>query len=323
MVRVPVTILGVLIVGVAVVGLVARYVPIGNEGLLVVAAASPYLMAGGPVGMILLGLGRQWMLTLLAACLCLVMIGIQLPRYVGAKASGVPTAAVRVMSSNLLYGRADPRSVVALARDFADVLVVQEMTPQAANGLSAAGLGETFPHRVIDPRDEAAGIGIWSRYPIHQAGSISGYTMPMLWARVAMPGVVAQPIVVAVHLAAPWVQPIEGWQHDLARLPSTLHELARDAGAGAVIVAGDLNTTFDMMPFRRLLNEGYRDAAEQAGAGLTRTFPNRRWSPPMLGIDHVLLHNGVATSARTVVVPDSDHRGLVVTVDVPLHPTAG
>lgn len=55
---------------------------------------------------------------------------------------------------------------------------------------------------------------------------------------------------------------------------------------------------------------------------MTRSYPNRRWRPPMLGIDHVLVHNCVATSARTVVVPESDHRGLLVTVDVPLDPTA-
>jgi endonuclease/exonuclease/phosphatase (EEP) superfamily protein YafD len=322
MVRVLVTVLGALAVGVAVVGLLARYVPIRNDGLLVLAAASPYLMAAGPVGVILLGLGRQWVPTALAVCLCVVVVGIQLPRYVGPETSGLPVAAVRVMSANLLYGRADPPAVVALARDSADVLVVQEMTPQAASGLSAAGLDDTFPHRVIDPRDGAAGIGIWSRYPIGESGSISGYVMPMLRARIRVPEVVSEPTVVAVHLAAPWVQPIERWQQDMARLPSTLYELARDAGAGAVIVAGDMNATFDMMPFRRLLSEGYRDAAEQAGAGLTRTYQNRRWRPPMLGIDHALVHNCVAISVRTLVVRESDHRSLLVTVDVPLDPTA-
>jgi endonuclease/exonuclease/phosphatase (EEP) superfamily protein YafD len=321
-VRVLVIVLGVLAVGVAVVGLVVRYVPIRNDGLLVVAAASPYLMAAGPGGMILLGLGRQWVPTALAVCLCVVIVGIQLPRYVGQETSGLPTAAVRVMSANLLYGQADPPAVVALARDSADVLVVQEMTPQAVSGLSAAGLDDTFPYWVIDPRDAAAGIGIWSRYPIRASGSISGYAMPMLIARIQVPEVVTEPTVVAVHLAAPWVQPIERWQQDMARLQSTLRELARDAGAGTVIVAGDMNATFDMMPFRRLLSEGYRDAAEQAGAGLTRSYPNRRWRPPMLGIDHVLVHNCLATSARTVVVRESDHRGLLVTVDVPLDPTA-
>ena len=318
-----VTVIGVLAVGVAVVGLVARYMPIRNDALLVVAAASPYLMAAGPVGMILLAIGRQWVPTVLAACLCVVMVGVQLPRYVGPKTGGPPAAAVRVMSANLRYGQADPHALVALARDSADVLVVQEMTPRAASGLSAAGVDDTFPHRVIDPRDQAAGIGIWSRFPIGESGSVGGYALPMLRARIRVPDVVIEPTVVAVHLAAPWVQPIELWQQDMARLQSALHELARDAGADAVIVAGDLNATFDMMPFRRLLSEGYRDAAEQAGAGLTRSYPSRPRRPPMLGIDHVLVHNCVATSARTVVVRKSDHRGLLVTVDVPLDLTAG
>ncbi len=323
MIRVLVIILGVLAVGVAVVGLVARYVPIRNDGVLVAAVASPYLMAAGPLGVILLTLARQWVLVVLAACLSVVLLGIQLPRYVGPETSGLPASAVRVMTANLLYGHADPRVLVALARDSADLVVVQEMTPQAANGLSAAGLDDTFPHRVIDPRDRAAGIGIWSRYPITESGAISGYALPMLSARIQVPAVVTDPSVVAVHLAAPWVQPIGRWLQDIERLPSTLREMARDGGAGAVIVAGDLNATYDMQPFRRLLSEGYRHAAEQAGAGLTFTFPNRRWRPPLIGIDHVLVHNCAATSARTVVVPGSDHRGLIVSIDIPLDPTAG
>ena len=88
--------------------------------------------------------------------------------------------------------------------------------------------------------------------------------------------------------------------------------------AGAVIVAGDLNSTYDMLPFRRLLADGYRDAAEQAGAGLSRTYPSRPWRRPMIGIDHVLLCNCAATSAPTVAVPGSDHRGLATIIDLPV-----
>jgi endonuclease/exonuclease/phosphatase (EEP) superfamily protein YafD len=321
MIRVLAIILGVLAVAVAVVGLASRYVPIRNNGLLVAAAASPYLMTAGPVGTILLGLGRQWVLMVLAASLTVVIIGIQLPHYIGTRTGAVPAATVRVMTANVLYGRADPRAVVALGRDCADVLVVQEMTPQLANGMSAAGLDETFPHRAIDPRARGAGIGIWSRHPITVSTAINGYALPMLSARIKVPGVVREPTVVAVHLAAPWVQPIGRWLQDIERLPSTLRELARDSGGSAVIVAGDMNATYDMQPFRRLLSDGYRDAAEQAGAGLTFTFPNGRRRPPMIGIDHVLVHNCVATSARTVVVPGSDHRALIVGVDIPLDPT--
>jgi endonuclease/exonuclease/phosphatase (EEP) superfamily protein YafD len=319
MFRVIATVLGVLAFGVGVTGLVSRYLPIKHASVLVVAAASPYLTGASLIAMILLAVGRQWVLTILAACLALVMVGVQMPRYLGPEKSAVPSAAVRVLSANLGLGQADPQALVLLARESADVLVVQEMTPAAANAISAAGLDSTFPHRAVDPRGTAAGIGVWSRYPIIESRSISGYAMPMLSARIRVPGVVTDPAVLAVHLAGPWPQPIGSWRQDIGLLPATLRQLARDAGAGAVIVAGDLNATFDMLPFRRLLGEGYRDAAEQAGAGMTRTYPGRR---PLLGIDHVLVYNCVATSARTVALPGSDHRGLVVTVDVPRDPTA-
>jgi endonuclease/exonuclease/phosphatase (EEP) superfamily protein YafD len=188
--------------------------------------------------------------------------------------------------------------------------------------MSAAGLDGVLPHRVIDPQPMAAGIGIWSRYPIAGVAAVGGYQMPMLSARIRVPGVRFDTTVLAVHLAAPWVQPLRWFGGDIEKLPSTLRGLADASGSGAVVVAGDLNATYDMRPFRRLLDEGYRDAAEQAGAGLTRTYPSRRWRPPVIGIDHVLVHNCDATSARTVVLPGSDHRGLVTTVEVPVDPTA-
>ena len=322
MIRVFATVLGVLAFGVATAGLASRYLPIGNEGLLVVAAASPYLAVAGLVAMILFVGARQWVLTILAAVLCLVMVGIQLPRYIGPEKTSVPGVAVRVVTANLGLGEADPLPVVTLARESADVLVLQEMTPAVAKAMSSAGLDAVFPHRVIDPRPQAAGVGIWSRYPIVESGHITGYAMPMLRGRIRVPGVRADPTVVAVHLAAPWVQPLNYFNKDIAAFPATLRELSKDAGSGAVIVAGDLNSTYDMLPFRRLLADGYRDAAEQAGAGLSRTYPSRPWRRPMIGIDHVLLYNCAATSARTVAVPGSDHRGLATTIDLPVDLTA-
>ena len=181
------------------------------------------------------------------------MLGIQLPRYVGAKASEVPTVRVRVMTANLGMGRADPWAA-ALARESADVLMLHEMTQEAANGQTSAGVDDMFPHRIIEPREMASGIGMWSRYPIVEAGAIGGFARPMLSGRLRLPGVVFDPTVVAVHFAAPWPQPIGAWRQDIARFPAVLQQLARDGGA--VIVAGDLNATLDMLPYRRLLKRG-------------------------------------------------------------------
>lgn len=322
MIRAFATVLGVLAFAVGAAGLVSRYLPVDNEVILVIVAASPYLTVAGGIAMILFVLARRWVLTILAAVLCVVMVGVQLPRFIGPEKAGVPSAAVRVVTANLGFGRADPGVVTELALSSADVLVIQELTPEAATGLSSAGLDETFPHSVLNPGNQAFGIGVWSRYPVVDSAHIEGYQMPMLRTRIQIPGVMFATTVLAVHLAAPWVQPLHYFRDDLARFPETLREVAREAGSGAVIVAGDLNSTIDMQPFRKFLALGYRDAGEQVGAGLTRTYPSKPWPTAMIGIDHVLVYNCVGSSVRTVELPGSDHRGLSTIIEVPVDPTA-
>lgn len=322
MIRVLATVIGVLALAVAAVGLLARYLPISNDVVLIIAAASPYLSAAGLAAMILFAVVRRWVLTIVAASLCAVMLIVLMPRFLGPEKSSVPSVSVRVLTANLALGKADPTAVVALARDSADVLVVEEMTPGLAAAMSAAGVDGVMPYRSIDPRYNAEGIGIWSRYPIVDSQPVTGYQLAMRIARIQVPRVVIATTVLAVHLAAPWVQPLQYFRDDIARLPTTLQAAARNAGSGAVIVAGDLNSTYDMRPFRRLLDEGYSDAAEQAGAGLTRSFPSGSWYGPVLGIDHVLVRNCTATAAQTVRVPGSDHRGLFTVIEIPVDPTA-
>lgn len=57
--------------------------------------------------------------------------------------------------------------------------------------------------------------------------------------------------------------------------------LAETAGLGAVIVAGDFNSTPDVQQFRDLLSNGYRDSVEQTGAWFAPTFPSRPALPPL------------------------------------------
>ncbi|WP_342746698.1 endonuclease/exonuclease/phosphatase family protein [Mycobacterium neglectum] len=188
MIRVFATVLGVLAFAVGAAGLVSRYLPIDNEVILVVAAASPYLAVAGVIAVILFAIARRWVLTILAAVLCVVMVGVQLPRFVGPERAGVPSVAVRVVTANLGFGLAHPGAVTELALSSADVLVIQELTSEAAARLSAAGLDERFPHSVLNPERQASGIGVWSRYPIVDSAHIEGYQMPMLRARIEVPG---------------------------------------------------------------------------------------------------------------------------------------
>ena len=324
MIRFLATVLGLLALAAAVVGLAVRYLPITEHPGLILAAAGPYLVTAAPVAVLLFVLGRRGLFTLLAVAVAAGSVWTYGPRYLEPAATATATAAVdvRVLTTNLGMGQADPAALVALARDNADVVAVQEITQQAADGLTAAGMDEVFPFRVVLPAPLASGIGLWSRHPIVNSGRMDGYSLPMLGARLRIPGVAVDTTVLSVHLAAPWPQPIGPWRHDIGMFPHTLREVGGSAGAGAVIVAGDFNATVDMAPFRNLLDEGYADAGAQAGAGLARTYPGSgRW-PPLLGIDHVLLRHCAATSARTVVVPGADHRGLLVRAQLPVDMTA-
>lgn len=322
MIRILATLMGLAALAVAMVGLGARHLPLSGHPTLILAAAAPYLAVAAPAAVLLLGFGRRYVLTLVAFAVTVAVVWVYLPRYQVPAASETTAVEVRVLTANLGMGQADPPAFVALADQTADVVAVQEMTQEAADGLSAAGMDTRFPYRVIAPAPMASGIGIWSRHPIVHSGRIDGYALPMVGSRIRIPGVVVDATVLSVHLAAPWPMPIGAWAADIGRFPETLAEVGRTAGAGAVIVAGDFNATADMAPFRRLLEQGYGDAGMDAGAGLARTYPGGGSWPAVLGIDHILTKNSAAASARTVVVPGADHRGLLATLRVPADMTA-
>jgi len=316
----PQTALGLVALVVAGCAFASRYLPITNHAALITAALSPYLMLCAPVAAALFLWGRHWSLALAAAGLTMAMLAVQLPLYRGSDARTVAVG-LRVISANLREGQADPGHLVRLAREQADVVAFQELTPQEADRLSSAGLDARFPYRFLEARPGPGGVGVWSRFPINEPRRIGGYTFEFLTAQLRVPGVSTDPTVVVAHMAGPWPRPIDDWRRDWNRLPVTMSEVGEQAGAGAVIVAADLNSTTDMRPFRALLRNGYGDAAEQSGAGIKPTFPADSRLPPFIAIDHVLTRNCTATSQRTVEIPGSDHRGLVVTIAIP--PSAG
>jgi endonuclease/exonuclease/phosphatase (EEP) superfamily protein YafD len=245
------------------------------------------------------------------------MFAVQLPLYLGSGVNRIAGVDVRVMSANIYEGMADAHHLVRSARAQADVVAVQELTPGAVDRLSAAGLDATFPYRWIDARGDSRGVGMWSRYPIQAPRRIDGYTMAFISAQVRVTGVSTDPTVVVAHIPGPWPYPIDDWRRDSDQLPVTLSKIAEQAGAGCVIVAADVNSTTDMRPFRALLHNGYRDAAEQSGAGIQPTYPADTQLPPLIAIDHILTRDCAATSLHTLKVPGSDHRGLVVTIAIP------
>jgi endonuclease/exonuclease/phosphatase (EEP) superfamily protein YafD len=310
------TILGAILMALGVVALAAPYLPVPGHTSLIAVMVSPLLIAATPLAVVVLLWGRHSVLAAVAVVLTAALIAVQLPWYI--RASPAPDSVpVRTMTVNMLYGRADAPAVTRVAADSADVVMVQEITPDAVVRLKAAGLDETFPYSAIDARPDAAGTALYSRYPMTDQRNVDGFQVALVTARLHVDGVGLPLSVASVHIDAPWPQPIGKWHSDFARFPTTLAQLADQSGAGATIVAGDFNATIEMKPFRELLTDGYHESAEQAGAGRQFTYPGNKRYPPLIGIDHILTRNATAVTTEPVKIPDTDHRALLATIMVP------
>ncbi|MFG1930098.1 endonuclease/exonuclease/phosphatase family protein [Mycobacterium sp. NPDC048908] len=298
---------------VAALALAGRYLPSVNRPVLVTAALSPYLGIGAPVAVLLFAITGRWLGVAVAGALTVMSIVVRWRWYVSTRGDG--GVRIRVVSANLRYGRADAAAVVALAANHADILAVQEITPEKAEAIEAAGIEAILPHRHLRAREGPAGVGIWSRYPLTPADDYDEFWLGLITAHVDIPGLTAAATVVTTHLSAPWPESMKGWRDDLARLAEVLGQIGASA-PGPVIVAGDLNATPDVREFRRLLRAGYRDAAEQAGVGSTRTHPADIVVPPVFAVDHILLRGGTATGVHTACISGSDHRALLAIISL-------
>lgn len=323
--RIATTVLAVLALLFSAVALVFRAQPVSSMPRLILSVGSTFVPLIALVGLVLAVLARRSVLMIVGVVLLTATLAIQVSwYYVGYQARMGPTfTEVRILSSNLRYGRADAAQFVGLASNNADVITVAELTPEAVERFTAAGLTAQFPHSLLRPRQIPGGIGIWSRYPLTPvtAPRHRGASMPA--ARVAIPGVTTKPLVAAVHIKSPVAgdeNTVDDWRQGMAGAKAQLDNFAREAGPGAVIIGGDYNSTPDMRQFRDLLTNGYQDAVQQLGSGFAPTFKADHPLPPLITIDHVLTRNAAATSIRTVKIKGTDHRALVATIRVPLDP---
>ncbi|SHG50597.1 Uncharacterized conserved protein YafD, endonuclease/exonuclease/phosphatase (EEP) superfamily [Jatrophihabitans endophyticus] len=282
------------------------------QWLLIAAALAHFAMWAAPVALVLAVLVRRWLLTALAVLATVLVLTVQLPPTIADTAPRGRT--VRVLQANLRVGHADPAGLVRLVREQrADLLATEELTTAEARRLVAAGLSRSLPYHYLRPLpDGGSGSGIWSRWPLSGTQDVPGFWLGTVRARVAAPG---GPLTfLAVHLTPPWPFPERRWLAEVPRLRTLLRAQPVD---GPVLAAGDYNATVDHAQFRGLLADGYGDAAQQAGEGYLPSYPADRWYGPVIGIDHVLLRDATGTAARTLDLPNSDHRALLA--DVALH----
>ncbi|KWX57702.1 endonuclease/exonuclease/phosphatase family protein [Mycobacterium sp. NAZ190054] len=302
--------------GFSILTLVVRALPLTNNVALVLAVGAPYTVIAALVGLAVAVLSRRVVLSIVAVVVVAASLGIQVRWYYGGNAPETGEGVeVRVLSSNLRYGRADPSTFVELARNSADVITVTELTAEAVRNFHQAGIDEMFPYSILFPASGAGGNGIWSRYPLTPVSPTRYWSSSMVAAQAQIPGLTSEIAVASVHVTSPMAS-FDSWRNGIVATRSRLAGLADAVDSGTVIAAGDFNSTPDMRQFRDLLSNGFRDAVVQAGAGFAPTFPSNRHVPPLITIDHVLTRDANVESVSSVSVPDSDHRALLATLRV-------
>lgn len=273
----------------------------------------PWLLAPTALGLLLAVLAR-WRIGMVWGVAVLGALAWYIEPYGRtSEPSGNPVAELRVMTSNVQFGRGAGALVAEIRRQKPGIVFVEECEYTCSGALKDAfqGRGGAYPYRAAVEGGGSEGSVIISRFPLTAAAGVPG-TM-------GMPGAVAdvRGHPVRLQLAHP-MPPLPGqvgvWRRELGEL--------RDYAAAdqdtPTLLAGDFNASQDHAAFRRILDTGLRDSARLAGSPRAPSWPER--TAPALGaqIDHVLVSKDFSANRATFLgITGSDHRALIV--DITLH----
>jgi endonuclease/exonuclease/phosphatase family metal-dependent hydrolase len=298
---------GLVFIGIAVLRV------LGVDGPPVVVSAltlTPYLTLGGLLLFLIAFAVRRRVLAFAVLLMTLSIAVLLVPRMVGDSQPDLAGDHLRVLSADLNAGRVDPASVVRLVREQrVDVLTLPELTPDALAGLDAAGLAAELPNRAVDPLPDGAGSGIVARFPLRKIVLVEPGARTQTSAVVDLPGRIDVEVL-AVHVVPISEGDAERWRAELAAMPVPFAERIR-------VLAGDFAATFDHAAFRRILDPGFMDAAEQTGKGLLPTWVSTPFGPPAT-LDHVLADLRCAVTGYAVHdLPGGDHDAVFAELVLP------
>lgn len=210
---------------------------------------------------------------------------------------------LRILSVNLFNGRACPASLRdVLDRTRPDVVAAQELAPNTARVLA-----ERYRFGEIDARRDYRGRALVASVPLEVVELPLPYRSG-LRARLDLDG--GDVSVASVHLANP-VLPRLRLRERRAQVRALSDELA---GAGALVLVGDLNSTPIWPAYRRLtsqLADGVASWARATGRRAPPTWGFRPSGTARLRIDHVLVRGIEVVDVAVHRVVGTDHRALV------------
>ncbi len=276
-------------------------------------AFTPYVAAAALVVAVTALLLRRKAAAAAGWAVALLLALAVLPRALADGGPVVDGPRLRVLAVNLAMGAADRDSLVELVRaERPDVLALQEITPAAAGSLDTAGLRKLLPNRTEELiRPGVGGSAVYSRFPLRELDGLDLGEFGQARALISIPGG-PRVEVTSVHPCAPRFAARHAcWEDGLRALPRERDVLR--------VLAGDFNATLDHVPVRDLLADGYRDAADVTGEGLTATWPMSSWGPlPGVTLDHILADDRIAVTAfRTHLLPATDHKATFAELRLP------
>lgn len=214
------------------------------------------------------------------------------------------------MTANLLVDGAAPAALSTVIEEYRpDVVAVQELGPR-----SAATIGALMAHGHLDPRSDGFGLGIAARRPV-RVQRLDLVERPG-WMATLEPGTWGIPrpfTVVDAHLTNPVDFPWHLARKRRRAQVSGITEAVGQLGHPYAIV-GDMNTTPAWPEYRQLAALGV-DAARATGTA-RRTWNHVLWGPRLLRIDHGFVSGATPVTTRTVVIDGSDHRALIIDVEL-------
>jgi endonuclease/exonuclease/phosphatase (EEP) superfamily protein YafD len=263
---------------------------------------------------------RARTLGLCAAVLVVAQLAWVLPP--AFRGASIPASAwlaprLRVVSANLNFDNRDHGPLLAeLARDDADVVVLEELTPEWWNAVEASNLWSSHPYRVGEPRTDPGGMAVLSREPLRDVVVRSADGWPIITAAVVIGDTTLH--LAGVHLLAP-LDTFSRNQRQQRAITAIIRALPRPR-----VVAGDFNADPYNRWYEQIRGLGLREAHEAVGRWLATTWPNGQHHLPPLRLDHVFVDPPLvplrATEGRGT---GSDHRPIVVDLAITRSGRAG
>ncbi|MFQ5967290.1 MAG: endonuclease/exonuclease/phosphatase family protein [Acidimicrobiia bacterium] len=216
---------------------------------------------------------------------------------------------LRVVTANLFFGRVAPLTLEALVDDFTpDILAAQELVPPLDDVLESR-----FAESAVIYEGSGLSIGLF----LARAGVIERlplFSYDALLARLDNDLEVITTHIIAPHKFPPW----RTARRRIRDLRAIVEHLEREPDRRRILL-GDLNSSPVWPAYRRLaryLDDAPRLLAEQNGSRPDLTWGPWPGSPRVARLDHVLVSGLRALSAEVVDLPGSDHRAVVVDVDL-------